>query len=102
MNLTLAFRLGKPAAELQRSDIIAFIQQNKIRYLCFQYLDLENTIRELMIPVNSIEYAHRVLAAGERVDGSSLFKGIIPSGESDLYIVPQYHTATSILLSKIR
>jgi len=93
MNLTLAFQLGKPAAELQRSDIIAYIQQHGIQYLCFQYPDLENRLREVMIPVNSIEYAHRVLAAGERVDGSSIFKGIIPSGESDLYIVPNYSTA---------
>ena len=93
MKYSLASQLGKAAPEIQRSDIVAFIRQNEIKTLCFQYLDLESEIREILIPINSTEYAHRILASGERIDGSSIFKGIIPSGESDLYIVPLYQTA---------
>jgi glutamine synthetase len=34
-----------------------------------------------------------VLAEGERVDGSSLFKGMVDAALSDLYVVPVYRTA---------
>ncbi len=37
--------------------------------------------------------ADTVLAEGERVDGSSLFKGMIDAAVSDLYVVPVFKTA---------
>jgi glutamine synthetase len=33
------------------------------------------------------------LTEGERVDGSSLFKGMVDPGKSDLYVVPVYKSA---------
>ncbi|MEA1987069.1 MAG: glutamine synthetase beta-grasp domain-containing protein [Candidatus Marinimicrobia bacterium] len=93
MNLTIANKQNKKAEDMQRSDILEYIQKNDVETIVFQYIDLEGDIRELIIPINSIEYAHRVLASGERIDGSSIFKEIIPTGQSDLYIIPNYSTA---------
>jgi len=43
--------------------------------------------------VSCTEHAERILAEGERVDGSSLFKGMVDASLSDLYIIPEYKTA---------
>ena len=93
MKLTIAYKQNKQPKDLQRSDILEFIQKNNIDTIFFQYIDLENDIREILIPINSIEYAHRILSSGERIDGSSVFKKIIPTGGSDLYVIPNYSTA---------
>ncbi len=93
MDLTIAFKQNKQPQNMQRSDILDYIQKNDIDTIYFQYIDLEGEIRELVIPINSIEYAHRILASGERIDGSSIFKQLIPTGGSDLYIIPNYSTA---------
>lgn len=93
MELTIAYKQNKQPQDIQRSDILDYIQKNDIDTIYFQYIDLEGEIRELVIPINSIEYANRILASGERLDGSSIFKQIIPTSGSDLYIVPNYSTS---------
>ncbi len=93
MKLTIAHKQNKQPQNMQRSDILDYIQKNDIDTIYFQYIDLEGEIREILIPINSNEYAHRILASGERIDGSSIFNQIIPTGGSDLYIVPNYSTA---------
>lgn len=47
----------------------------------------------MKLPVANSYQAERVLAEGERVDGSSLFRGIVDTALSDLYVVPVYKTA---------
>ena len=59
----------------------------------FRYVTLDGELRELRFPVIDRAQADRVLACGERVDGSSLFKGLVDVGASDLYVVPRYTTA---------
>jgi glutamine synthetase len=54
---------------------------------------MDGKIKELKIPIANTRQAEIVLSEGERVDGSSLFKGIVTTGSSDLYIVPVYHSA---------
>lgn len=93
MELSIAFKQNKQPQDMQRSDILEYIQKNDIDTIYFQYIDLEGEIRELVIPINSIKYARRILASGERIDGSSVFKQIIPTDGSDLYIIPNYSTA---------
>ncbi|HDR04322.1 MAG TPA: glutamine synthetase, partial [Candidatus Marinimicrobia bacterium] len=75
------------------SDLLNFIKENNIKRISFHYTALDGRLKQLIIPVNSMDYAERVLAAGERVDGSSLFKKMVPAGGSDLYVVPDYSTA---------
>jgi glutamine synthetase len=85
--------LDKPAADFTREDFIRVIEQNRIERLTFHYTALDGRLKELKIPVTNRDQAEFVLCEGERVDGSSLFKGILDAGISDLYVVPEYRTA---------
>ncbi len=93
MSLSVASILGISPKNLQRSDLLNFINQNKIKRITFHYTAGDGRLKQLILPVNSMNYAERILAAGERVDGSSLFKGMVGTGTSDLYVVPVYASA---------
>jgi glutamine synthetase len=85
--------LNKPPEEFQRADFLHVIEKKQIERLTFHYTALDGRLKELKIPVTGRNHAELVLAEGERVDGSSLFKGILDAGVSDLYVVPEYKTA---------
>lgn len=89
----LVRRLGKPPEEWQREDLVRFCFENGIKTINFRYPALDSKLKELRLPVNSEAYLNRILAAGERVDGSSLFPTIFDSSESDLYVLPVYRWA---------
>ncbi len=93
MSLSVATILGISPKNLQRSDLLNFINQNKIKRITFHYTAGDGRLKQLIVPVNSMNYAERILAAGERVDGSSLFKGMVGTSSSDLYVVPVYASA---------
>jgi len=93
MSLSVASILGISPKNLQRSDLLNFINQNNIKRITFHYTAGDGRLKQLILPVNSMNYAERILAAGERVDGSSLFKGLLGSEASDLYVVPLYASA---------
>lgn len=81
---------GKPKSELTREDLLNIIESEGIERITFHYTSSDGKIKELRIPATSRSQAETILAEGERVDGSSLFKGIIDPGNSDLYVVPVY------------
>jgi glutamine synthetase len=85
--------LNKPTRDFSRSDFLHVIEKKKIERVTFHYTALDGRLKELKIPVANKSQAEIVLTEGERVDGSSLFKGIIEAGVSDLYVVPDYKTA---------
>jgi glutamine synthetase len=89
----LVRELGKPPAEWQREDLLRYCLDRGIRIINFRYHALDGKLKELRLPVNNQSYLERLLTAGERVDGSSLFPGIFRSEESDLYVVPVYRWA---------
>lgn len=89
----LVRRLHKLPNEWKRQDLVELVRRNKIRVINLRYPGFDGKLRELRIPVNGAAQADRVLAAGERVDGSSLFPGLFDSSESDLYVVPVYRWA---------
>ncbi len=93
MSLSVASILGISPKNLQRSDLLNFINQNKMKRITFHYTAGDGRLKQLILPVNSMNYAERILAAGERVDGSSLFKGMVGTSSSDLYVVPVYASA---------
>jgi len=93
MSLSVATILGINPKNLQRSDLLNFINQNQIKRISFHYTAGDGQLKQLIIPINSLIYAERILAAGERVDGSSLFKGMVGTSASDLYVVPLYASA---------
>jgi len=88
----IARYLKKPPEEFTKRDLIKFINENNIEAINFRHLGGDGRLKTLNFIVNSNEQLDRLLSAGERVDGSSLFS-YIDSATSDLYILPRYKTA---------
>jgi len=84
--------IGKPAAELTKADLIKFIEDNGIGSINFRYVAGDGRLKTLNFVINSKPQLDRLLSAGERVDGSSLFSNI-DAASSDLYVIPRYKTA---------
>lgn len=84
--------LGKPAQDFTKRDLVRFIAQNDIRMLNFRYVAGDGRLKKLNFVINGEAHLDRVLTAGERVDGSSLFS-FVAADSSDLYVVPRYRTA---------
>jgi len=85
--------LDKPPGEWQRRDLVEHCIAAGIRVVNFRYPSFDGKLRELRLPVAGPAALDRLLAAGERVDGSSLFPGLLAAGASDLYVVPVYRWA---------
>jgi glutamine synthetase len=85
--------LNKPSDQFTREDMIKVIEEKQIERITFHYTALDGKLKELKIPIANKQQAERVLADGERVDGSSLFKGMVDVAVSDLYVIPLYKTA---------
>ncbi len=85
--------LDKPAEDFQRADFVKIIEQKQIERITFHYTALDGKLKELKLPFSSRKEAEAILTEGERVDGSSLFKGMVDADLSDLYVVPEYKTA---------
>jgi glutamine synthetase len=89
----LVVLLDKERGMFTRRDLLRVIEQRGIQKLTFHYTALDGKLKELKIPVAGRLQAERVLADGERVDGSSLFRGMLDASVSDLYVVPLYKSA---------
>lgn len=85
--------LDKPNTDFTREDLLHVIEDKQIERITFHYSGLDGKLKELKIPVGNKRQAEWILADGERVDGSSLFKGMVDTSLSDLYVVPVYKTA---------
>ena len=88
----IAAFLNKEPREFTRPDLVKFIKSNGIKMVNFRYAAGDGRLKTLNFVINDEKYLDRILSAGERVDGSSLFKSI-DAGSSDLYVVPRYRTA---------
>lgn len=89
----LCILLNKEREDFTREDLLKVIKEKQIERLTFHYTALDGKLKELKIPISSRFDAEIVLTEGERADGSSLFKGLIDTALSDLYIVPVYKSA---------
>jgi len=89
----LVRKLGKPPEEWQRKDLYDFCLSEHIEIINFRYPALDGKLKELRLPVNDPDYLERILTAGERVDGSSLFPKLFRTSKSDLYVIPVYRWA---------
>lgn len=85
--------LDKPREEFTRADLVKVVEKQGIERITFRYPALDGKLKELKIPVADRTQTERILASGERVDGSSLYKGLVEVALSDLYVVPVYRTA---------
>jgi glutamine synthetase len=85
--------LGKEPKDFTREDLIKIIREKELERITFHYTGIDGKVKELRIPICNTRQAEMILTEGERVDGSSLFKGIVDAGSSDMYVVPVYKTA---------
>ena len=76
-----------------RQDLLKVIETERIEQITFHYTALDGKLKELKLPVTNRDQAERILADGERVDGSSLFGEMVDVALSDLYVIPAYRTA---------
>ncbi len=84
--------LGKPPEEFTKEDLIKFIEENNIQTVNFRFVGGDGRLKTLNFVITSKDQLDRLLSAGERVDGSSLFS-YIDAASSDLYAIPRYKTA---------
>ncbi|MBN2199534.1 MAG: glutamine synthetase [Candidatus Aminicenantes bacterium] len=89
----LSVILDKDPRDFRRSDLLRVIREKNIERITFHYTALDGKLKELTLPASDAGQIESLLAEGERVDGSSLFKGMVDTGLSDLYVVPVYHSA---------
>ena len=89
----LCLLLDKPKEDFNREDLLRVIEEKQIERITFHYTALDGKMKELKIPIPGKINAEIVLTEGERADGSSLFKGLIDTRLSDLYIVPVFKSA---------
>ncbi|MCP4674147.1 MAG: glutamine synthetase [Deltaproteobacteria bacterium] len=73
--------------------MLRIVKERGIERFSFHYTGIDAQLKELRLPFSNEKQAERILASGERVDGSSLFKGLVDTSLSDLYVVPSYRTA---------
>ena len=85
--------LGKQPENYTREDMLKVIDHFNTKRITFHYTALDGKLKELKIPVYNERSAELILTDGERVDGSSLFKGVVDVEKSDLYVIPLYKTA---------
>jgi glutamine synthetase len=85
--------LDSDVGSMPRRDLLKFIAKRGIRRLTFHYAGFDGELHEMRIPVLDPAQTERTLSYGERVDGSSLFRGVIGAEDSDLYVVPVYRSA---------
>ena len=85
--------LNKSADEFTRADFLEIIERKKLERITFHYTALDGRLKELKLSVSTRVQAESILTEGERIDGSSLFKGMVDTSLSDMYVVPDYKTA---------
>ncbi|MGM9991717.1 MAG: glutamine synthetase beta-grasp domain-containing protein [Candidatus Bruticola sp.] len=90
---SLSSLLNKECRDFTRSDLLKIIKYFSIDMLTFHYVGLDGRMRSLKLPFSSLKQAERLLALGERTDGSSLFKRLVDASVSDTYAVPVYSSA---------
>jgi len=89
----LSLLLDKGRDDFTRADMLKAVQEKGIERFTFHYTALDGHLKELRLPFADLKQAERILAAGERVDGSNLLRGLVDPSISDLYVVPSYRTA---------
>lgn len=89
----ISMLVDKPREEFTRKDLLSVVTRKQIERITFHYTALDGKLKELKLPIANPGQAERILADGERVDGSSLFKGMVDAALSDLYVVPVYKSA---------
>jgi glutamine synthetase len=73
----LVLLVNKPREDFTREYLVHVIEGKRIERITFHYTALDGKLKELKLPIANRYQAERILADGERVDGSSLFRGMV-------------------------
>ncbi len=84
--------LDKPQEDITREDLIRYVKRQEIQFIQFRHVGGDGRLKTLSFVVENEQQLDRLLAEGERVDGSSLLP-YVDTASSDLYVVPRYRTA---------
>jgi len=84
--------LDKPQSDFTREDLLHYVKANDIQFVQFRHVGGDGRLKTLSFVVSDEAALNRLLAEGERVDGSSLLP-FVDASSSDLYVVPRYKTA---------
>lgn len=88
----LAQYLDKPQNDITREDLVRYVKRNEVQFVQFRHVGGDGRLKTLSFVVENERQLDRLLAEGERVDGSSLLP-YVDTSSSDLYVVPRYRTA---------
>lgn len=84
--------LKKSPSDFDSDDLCGFVTKKGIKMLNLNHIPADGRLKTLSFSIKSREHFERILAFGERVDGSSLFP-YIDTENSDLYVVPKISSA---------
>ncbi|MBM4354333.1 MAG: glutamine synthetase [Deltaproteobacteria bacterium] len=89
---SVAQLLQKEREDITRKDLLDLADRCSVEMVNFRFVAADGRLKSLNFAVSDRKRLDRILGAGERVDGSSLFPFVDP-GSSDLYVVPRFRTA---------
>jgi len=84
--------LDKPQWDITREDLVRYAKRNDVQFVQFRHVGGDGRLKTLSFVIENERQLDRLLAEGERVDGSSLLP-YVDTASSDLYVVPRYRTA---------
>lgn len=85
-------RLARPGDGWTVGELMAAAQDRGVRLVSLLHIGGDGLLKALDFAPRSETHLHRILSAGERADGSSLFAGLTP-GASDIVLRPRLETA---------
>jgi glutamine synthetase len=86
--------IGKPPEEWSVDDLIELVRDRHIRLISLMHIGGDGWLKTLDFAPQDFSHLRDILTAGERADGSSLFKGMgIPTAASDVVLRPRVESA---------
>jgi glutamine synthetase len=85
-------RIGRPRGEWTAGDLAPAARDLGVRLVSLLHVGSDGLLKTLDFAVRNEAHLRRVLACGERADGSSLFTGL-SAGASDIVLRPRPETA---------
>jgi glutamine synthetase len=86
--------IDRPNADWTVDDLVRVFIESGLRQVSLMHAGGDSTLKVLDFVPRDVDHLRRVLRAGERADGSSLFPGSgIRAGASDIILRPQLESA---------
>jgi glutamine synthetase len=86
--------IGKPRSDWTVGDLLELVRESGTRLVSLMHVGGDGWLKTLDLAPRSREHLRDLLTAGERADGSSLFRGTgIPRQASDIILRPRPDTA---------